>query len=589
MRKKNSLRRKLFLNFSITFAVFTALVLLFQFERERYFRRSNFEVSLDNITELSYVYFKNKDFYEGNGIRLIDSLTVLDSDLDIRITIISRDGKVVYDSEVRDVGYMENHLLRPEVQEAIQNDKGSDIRDSETTGYSYYYYVRSYPDYFVRAAAIYNVTVREILHIERLFIAYLALLFFLFSIVLMYMTRQISETISKLKDFAIQLRSGKEPPDPLQFPDDDLGEISSQITSIYRDLNKAQQEILDEQEKLFTHLNSLNEGIAFFTPGKKKILTNQQFIQNLNLVAGFTSVEPEGLFELPVMSPILEFINQTLACPECIKAEAPPTFEEVLERSKRHFKVRCMFFADSSFEIVITNTTPRVKGKLIRQQMTSNIAHELKTPVTSILGYLETLQDGDVPKKTRKQFLKGALRQTERLWGLIEDISSLNKIEEASDTYLMEKINLRKIVDEVHQHMKIKLENHKVKVKIDIRKDTVINGNPSLLFSIFYNLFDNVHKYGGENIRIQLKIYTEDRKYYYFSFSNTGNPVEEKHLTRIFERFYRIDTGRSREQGGTGLGLSIVKNAIELHGGKITAKVNSSGGLEFLFSLMKSV
>lgn len=587
MARKLTVRQKLFLNFSITFALFTALVLIFQFERERNFRRSNFEVTLDNIAKLSYSYFKNKNFYEERGIWLIDSLTTLGSDLDIRITIISRDGTVVFDSEVGNVGNMENHFDRPEVQEAFRKEIGSNIRDSETTGHSYYYYVRAYPDYYVRAAAIYNVTVKESLHVERLFIAYLVLLFILFSIVLMFITRRISETITKLKVFAIQLRSGKEPPAKLEFPDDDLGEIGSQITSIYRELSKAQQEILDEQEKLFTHLNSLNEGIAFFTSSKKKILTNQQFIQNLNLITGQSSVTPEELFSLPVMVPFVEFIDQTLACPGCIKVEAPPSFEKVVERSKRHFKVRCMFFSDSSFEIVITNTTPMVKGKLIRQQMTSNIAHELKTPVTSILGYLETLQEENIPKKTRKRFLKGALRQTERLWGLIEDISSLNKIEEASDSYQMESVRIRKIIDEVYRHLEIKLEKQKIRVNIEIRKNLEINGNLSLLYSVFYNLFDNVIKYGGENIEINLKNYLEDRMYYYFSFSNTGNPVEEKHLTRIFERFYRIDAGRSRDQGGTGLGLSIVKNAIALHGGNITAKSSPNGGIEFMFSLSK--
>lgn len=587
MRVKLTIRQKLFLNFSITLAIFTALVLIFQLERERSFSRSNFEITLDNIAELSYSYYKNRDSYQGEGYWMIDSLTTLATDLDIRVTIISRIGKVVYDSEVSEILTMENHLQRPEVQEAIHNGTGSNIRDSETTGRSYYYYVRAYPDYFIRAAAIYNVKVRESLHVERSFIAYFVLLFMLFSSVLMFTTRRISETITKLKDFSIRLRSGKEPPGDLDFPDDDLGEISSQITSIYRDLNKAQQEILDEQEKLFTHLNSLNEGIAFFTPDKKIVLSNQQFIQNLNMVTGKSSVTPEKLFGLPVMAPIAEFIDETLASRESIRAEEPPTFEKVMEQGKRYFKVRCMFFTDSSFEIVITNTTPMVKGKLIRQQMTSNIAHELKTPVTSILGYLETLQEENIPKKTRKQFLKGALRQTERLWGLIEDISSLNKIEEASYSYPLKTIRIRKIVDEVYRHLKIKLDHQKIKVTIDIEKDIRINGNPNLLFSVFYNLFDNVLKYGGDNIRIKLKIYTEDRKYYYFSFSNSGTPVEEKHLTRIFERFYRIDKGRSREQGGTGLGLSIVKNAIELHGGSITAKANPKGGLEFLFSLSK--
>ena len=184
-------------------------------------------------------------------------------------------------------------------------------------------------------------------------------------------------------------------------------------------------------------------------------------------------------------------------------------------------------------------------------------------------------------------FLKGALRQTERLTQLIGDISSLNRIEEASDNFAMEKVKIRKIVEEVHRHLKMKLEEKRIRVRIGIPKTMEVYGNVSLLFSVFYNLFDNVIKYGGEDITIRLDNYMQDPKYYYFSFSNNGNTVDETHLPRIFERFYRIDSGRSREKGGTGLGLSIVKNAIELHGGTITAKTRQGGGLEFLFSLRK--
>jgi len=588
MPRKLTFRQKLFLNFSIIFAVFTALVLVFQFEREQSFSRSNFEVTLDNLAQLSYGFYTNQDMYEGDNYRLIDSLSVLVSDLDIRVTIMDRDGKVLFDSEVADVEHMENHRDRPEVQEARMEGTGANIRHSETTGLDYYYYVRAYPDSFVRVAAIYDVMVRETLHVERLFIAYLVLLFLVYSVVLMFFTRRIAETIRKLKDFATSLRSGKEPPEAVSFPDDDLGEISSQVTSIYRDLNKAREEIQAQQEKLFTHLNNLEEGIAFFSEEKQPFLTNQQFIQNLNLVSGKSSVTPEEIFGLPVMETTVAFIDETLACPECIKADDLPSRMEVVQRSGRYFRISCMFFLDHSFEVVITNITRLEKRKQMKQEMTSNIAHELKTPVTAILGYLETLHEEDMPKKTRKLFLKGALRQTERLSGLIGDIASLNKIEEAPGTYQMEKVRIRKVVDEVRRHMIPKLEAKNIEVQVHIPRKMEITGNVSLLHSIFYNLFENVLKYGGEGIEVRLDNYMEDQKYYYFSFRNSGTVVDEVHLNRLFERFYRIDTGRSRDEGGTGLGLSIVKNAIELHGGKISVKSPPEGGLEFLFTLSKS-
>jgi signal transduction histidine kinase len=587
MAKKFSFRQRLFLNFSIIFAVFTILVLIFQFERERNFRRSNFEVTLDGITELTYNFIQKNGIHRSGTYRNIDSLVTILPESNIRITVISKEGNVLYDSEA-DAATMENHMERPEVQQAIHAEFGSNIRESETTGYSYYYYARLYPDYIVRTAALYNVQVRDYLHVERIFIAYLILLFVIVSLALMIMTRRFSETITKLKEFSIRIRSSEEPVENIQFPSDELGVISSQIASIYKELNEARLEISVEREKLFSHLNALNEGIAFYTSDKKTILTNQEFIQNLNLISDESSATPEQVFEIAELEPIVRFIDEQLEGNDQIDPERLPAMEIVVQISTRYFTVKCMFFSDRSFEIVITDSTKLEKRKLIKQQMTSNIAHELRTPVASVLGYLETLQQRHVPKETRKHFIKRAYTQAERLSDLVEDIASLNKIIEAGSNYSFEPLNITSIVNEVFEHLKMKLDANRISVQIDLPSTLMVNGNASLLYSVFYNLFENAIKYGGEDIDIFLNNYLEDKKYIYFSFANTGNPIEEVHLTRLFERFYRIDDGRSRHRGGTGLGLAIAKNAIELHKGKITVRNYKEGsGVEFLFTLSK--
>ncbi len=258
-----------------------------------------------------------------------------------------------------------------------------------------------------------------------------------------------------------------------------------------------------------------------------------------------------------------------------------------LQKNKRYFNVKCVFFQDKSFEIVISDTTKLEKRRMIKQQMTSNIAHELKTPVSSVMGYLETLQHNNLDPEKKRYFIDKAHAQAKRLSDLIEDISTLNKIEEAGENFEFKKLKIRKIVDEVEEHLEQRLHEKHIKVMDDISKKLEVEGNESLLFSVFYNLFDNVIKYGGDHIEIKLSNYLEDKKYLYFSFANTGSDIDEKHLTRIFERFYRIDDGRSRKTGGTGLGLAIVKNAIQLHHGEISARKYKDGGIEFLFSLAK--
>jgi len=587
MYPKLRYQQRLFISFSVIFAVFTVLVLAFQFQREKGFRKSQLEGRLDQIAVMTHNYIRSNDLLENGNFRKIDSLTAIIPELNLRITVIDPTGVVLYDSEVSDYSSMENHSQRPEIRGSVASEFGASIRESATTGHSYYYYARFYSDYFVRTAALYDIRVKDFLHVEKLFIIYLLSLFVFISLLLMLITRRFSQTILRLKDFAIRLSSGKTDDLSISFPDDELGDIGKQITSIYEELRSAKEEILVEQNKLFSHLSALNEGIAFFSPTKEKLLTNNHFIQNLNLISDKSTISAEKIFEVKALKPIVQFIDQHLEKTSDHQDDGPPMSEIELQRENRYFNVKCVFFQDQSFEIVITDTTKLEKRRLIKQQMTSNISHELKTPVATVLGYLETLERNNLEAEKQKYFISKAHAQARRLSELVEDISTLNKIEEAGDHYAFEKVYLRTIALDVKENMQQKLDENNIKVDIAIPEKLKVQGNKSLLFSVFYNLFDNVIKYGGENIEIHVSTYLEDDDFYYLSFANTGTEVDEKHLSRLFERFYRIDDGRSRKTGGTGLGLAIVKNAIVLHGGTISARHYRDKGLEFLFSLAK--
>ncbi len=584
---KLNFRKRLFISFSVIFAIFTLLVLVFQYDREKSYRRGQLESRLDNIVILTNNYILGNSILEGGNFGSIDSLAGITEGLNIRITVISPEGTVLYDSEVADVDAMENHLQRPEIRESVASDFGANIRESSTTGNSYYYYTKFYSDYFIRCAALYDIRMKDFLRAEKLFIIYLLALFIIISIILMRMSRRFSDTITRLKDFAIRLGSGESYNGSIPFPDDELGAIGSQITSIYEDLSNAKEEILVEKNKLFSHLSALNEGIAIFSEKKEKLLTNNQFIQNLNLISERSTISADRIFEIPELEPIVQFIDQQLTTPANPGTDELSEAEIDIQKDSRYFKVKCVFFQDNSFEIVITDTTKLEKRRLIKQQMTSNISHELKTPVATVMGYLETLHHNNLTDEKQKYFINKAHVQAKRLADLIEDISTLSKIEESGDHYAFEEVNISRIASDVEEHLHQRLVKNHIKVNIDLPDKLKVQGNQSLLFSVFYNLFDNVIKYGGEGIEINLSTYLDDKKFHYFSFSNTGNEVDEKHLSRIFERFYRIDDGRSRKTGGTGLGLAIVKNAILLHGGSISAKQSKEKGLEFLFSLEK--
>jgi signal transduction histidine kinase len=587
MFKKLILRKKLFIYFSVIFAVFTILVLIFQYEREKDFRKKQLENTFDNITEITHKFIKSNKLTDTGNFNLLDSLMTIIPRLNIRITVISPKGVVIYDSEMSDYEEMENHLHRPEVQASTAADFGTNIRKSATTGSSYYYYVKFYPDYYVRTAALYNIEIKDFMQINKLFIIYLIFLFVLLLFIFFFITKNLGETITKLKDFVVRLSSGEDIKESIKFPSDEFGSISSQIIAIYNKLNIAKDEILVEKNKLFSHLNALNEGIAFFSSDKKKILTNNHFIQFLNLISEKSNISADKIFEVKEFKPIIKFIDKQLKSDVLIKDYNLPQIEIDLFKNDKYFNIQCVIFQDKSFEIVIKETTKLEKRKLIKQQMTSNIAHELKTPVATVMGYLETLQNNNVTKEKQKYFIDKAFAQSKRLSELIEDISLLNKIEETKERFIFESVNIDEILTEVNENLKLRLDKKNIRVHIQFANPIILNGNKSLLFSVFYNLFDNAIKYGGENIDINISNYLDDNDNFYFSFSNTGNDIDEKHLSRIFERFYRVDTGRSRKTGGTGLGLAIVKNAIQLHNGEITARNYKNGGVEFLFTMEK--
>lgn len=221
----------------------------------------------------------------------------------------------------------------------------------------------------------------------------------------------------------------------------------------------------------------------------------------------------------------------------------------------------------------------------LRRQLTNNIAHELKTPVASIRGYLETLiENPDVPEETRTRFIERSHAQACRLTSLLQDISTLNQIDYAPDALAMEPVNIADMVDDIRKETALALEKRKMKFVNWLPRQLVICGNPSLLYGIFRNLTDNAINYAGKGTTITLTA-EQQTNGWMFHFSDNGVGVAKEHLPRLFERFYRVDKGRSRKMGGTGLGLAIVKNAVVLHGGSISAVLPPSGGLCFDFTL----
>jgi signal transduction histidine kinase len=222
----------------------------------------------------------------------------------------------------------------------------------------------------------------------------------------------------------------------------------------------------------------------------------------------------------------------------------------------------------------------------IKRQLTNNINHELKTPVASIQVCLETLKDKpDLPSSTRGDLIDRCYSNCKRLIRLLEDVSMITRMDEGAHHIFKEEVCLNDIINEALEDMRPQLTEKSFQVEVEMPGRILISGNPFILLSIFRNLTTNAIAYsGGQHIHIAA---SEDSQYVSILFEDDGTGVDEAHLPHLFERFYRVDKGRSRRLGGTGLGLAIVKHAVLFHGGTIQVENRKTSGLVFTFTLGK--
>ena len=227
------------------------------------------------------------------------------------------------------------------------------------------------------------------------------------------------------------------------------------------------------------------------------------------------------------------------------------------------------------------------KENRMRRELTQNIAHELKTPVASILGYTDTILDSpDMTDEVKHQFIVRTNAQAHRLTTLLQDISTLNRMDYARDMITMERVNVSEPFADIAEETALAMQHRQITLHNYLPQSIIVQGNYSLLYSIFRNLMDNAINYAGKHVTIEVSA-EQLPDCWSFTFKDNGIGIPAKHQNRIFERFYRIDKGRSRDMGGTGLGLSIVKNAVLLHGGNIMVGTPDTGGLAFEFTIKK--
>ncbi len=566
---KLSFRQRLFLYFAVLSAIFTIGIALFEQSRERAYKTEALQERMEIYADL----IQHRLNEEKNTIPAI--LTDFDSVLPphLRITIIDLGGIVIYDNVLDNESKLDNHQHRAEILEAAQKGSGSDIRKSDSNQHPYLYFAKKFDNRFVRVALPYNIQLQHFLQADNLFL-YFLLLLFLVSLLLMHkITLRFGNSIKNLHRFALQPNARK-----LNFSNDELGEIGGRILDNFNQLELHKKNLQLEKQKLLQHIQISEEGICFISAENQVEFHNGLFLQYLNQLTD----EPQSNIHAALQD------STFLSLQQFLQQKSEKYFETTIKKQGKIFSLRANYFEDFSYEILLTDITRQEKTKRLKQEMTGNIAHELRTPVTSIRAYLETIMDQNLPEDKKQHFIAQAYHQTLSLSEIIKDMSMIAKMEEAPDSFELEQVNLVNLLEKLKTEEAEKLHEKNINMSWQLPEQLSIHANPSLLNAIFRNLVENSIRYAGEDIRIHISLFNEDHDFYHFSYYDTGIGIaNEDQLNRIFERFYRIQEGRTRDTGGSGLGLSIVKNAVLFHKGSITAKTRKEGGLEFLFSLKK--
>ncbi len=570
---KISYKQRLFIYFFILLSVFTCTILLFESTKNKKYKTEALEEKLDAFASIIYKSIINTSdsIYINNNI-----LEILPKN--IRISIIDNNGNLLDDNVTEDI--LENHLKRKEIVQATNQEHGSEVRTSTSNNQKYLYFARKYPRFYVRVALPYDWELKQALQTDNIFLFFILLLS-LFILGLAYMmANRFGKSINKLRDFALNPSSNLLKDTDIEFPDDELGVVAEQLINNYKEVTNSKLKITLQREKLLQHIHTSDEGICFFNAQQKVEFYNGLFIYHLNTIIEHKSTDPNIIFKDEAFGQINSFLS---------RRTEETFFETEIKTESKQFNIRVNLFEDNSFEVILIDVTKLTKTRLLKQEMTSNIAHELRTPITSIRGYLETIVNTNLQIEQIKYFANKAYQQSLNLNQLVEDMSIITKIDEALENIEKHPILINDVILEVTKNLSDSLQEQEIELDINIPEPCQIDGNRGLIYSIFKNLIENSIKHGGHKAHIHLNCYNKDKDFYYFSYYDEGaSIIDEIHLNRLFERFYRVSEGRTRKTGGTGLGLAIVKNAILVHKGTITAKKRKDGRLEFLFKLKKS-
>ena len=393
------------------------------------------------------------------------------------------------------------------------------------------------------------------------------------------MTEKVQKIVLRTSDQRIQV-----------YSNDDLEGLLKTIDEMDSQLGKRIDEISREKDYLQTILRGMIEGVLLVDGRGRILMVNSALRQLLNLSANVTDKTPLEIIRNAELERAIRKVIQG-ENKVSLELKMPAPGEKILDVNVVSIMASSAEPGEKSEKgrgaIAVFHDITRLKElEKVRQDFVANVSHELRTPLTSIKGYAETLLDGALKDEIAYQFVQVIKRHSDRLAKIVEDLLTLSKIESRELDLKIESLSLSDLVNDVIALLTETVEKKKISIsRQEILSSLAVEGDRNYLEQVFVNLLDNAIKYGRAGGRITISARETGQKEIQISVQDDGMGIPEQDLPRIFERFYRVDKGRSQELGGTGLGLSIVKHIVQAHGGKVWAESEFGKGSTFYFTL----
>ena len=512
--------------------------------------------------------------------------------LGLRVTVIGLNGTVFGDSELNETEMrrVENHLYRPEVQEALKSGIGKSRRFSTTVKKDMLYVAMPSGDKKTEGLIRLAIPLEEIETISaKLKKTLLLCLFvaFIFAIAISYiLTVLISKPIKEISLSARDMASGNISKRIRDISNDEIGDLAKAFNYMSEQIKIRISQLTESKTRLEAIFSSMFDGIIVVNSKGDIVLINDT-LRNLLQVKG----NPTGKKPLEVIRniEIQEIADDTLSSNKGVTAREIQLLMPEERTLLVHATPVTRGDGPDGAVLVFHDITELRKLEKMRKDFVANVSHELRTPVSNIKGYAETLLDGALKdEKNAEEFVKIIYSDSERLSNLINDLLDLSKIESGKLPMAKKPCSIRAIAKTVIAQLRKQAEDKSVSVTIDIPNNinNVLSDEKRILQALF-NLIDNAIKYtpGGGSVKVRAR---EEGKFVRTEVIDSGIGISEKDLPRIFERFYRVDKGRSRELGGTGLGLSIVKHIAQSHAGDVSVKSTLGQGSTFIFTIPKA-